>query len=68
MDFIQSKITIKGSVINDKQHESQIYQYELNPIHLYDNFRFLMGILYVFHPLTLKYDIFTNWIGLIPMG
>lgn len=57
--------------VNNTPSDMEELQYisnELKPIHLYDNYRFLVRILYGFHPLTLKYYIFTNWIWLIPMG
>jgi hypothetical protein len=36
----------------------------LKPIHLCDNFRFLVGLLYQFHLQTLKANIYTDWIRL----
>ena len=40
----------------------------LKPIKLSVNCRFLVGLLYRFHQLTLKDNIFIGWIRFIPMG
>ena len=45
-----------------------MYQYELKPIHLYNNCRFLVGLLYGFHHLKLKATIYTYWIKVNPLG